>query len=183
MNLYFVNNYFLMSLQNREEYYSQLLNENNTSNYLYIYKCVLEALKNPLDTSYYPGINEIRDTIGMARCWGHAKKFLTMTDNPNVEKDRLLMVLTQLKNSLLEVLPAFVEWYPQASFAINQKVLDFLMGRGNDYRKVNNPKFYAYDIAVENLAKANFQITAENCRYFKGVGPNISAHIKNFLEK
>ena len=89
--------------------------------------------------------------------------------------------LDSLYNSILEVLPAFVEWKRTAIVPENQPIVDFLHERSNNYRRVGDPKYYAYDNVVDVFVKTDIIINSENCKYFKGVGPKISTHVKEFL--
>ena len=155
------------------------------------------------------GVSAIRETQGFGRAWGHARETLELVNNwrgflndikhtsgemmcaeadvqsITIEREATSQLLAQsmesLLDSLLEVLPAFVRWTPTARNSENQPVVDFLQRRGDHYRKVGSPKFYAYDRVIKNLIDTDITITTENCKYIKGVGPRIAVHIINFL--
>ena len=151
-----------------------------------------------LSQSWESGITAIRDTEGLARSWGHAKEVLDLIarwrgfvmflpnprDTVNTEAtstELLSEALESLLDSLLETLPSYVSWTPTAKLPENQAVLEFLQNRSNTYRTVANPKFYAYDRVVGTIANATIPVTAQNCQYFKGVGPRIKQHIVDFF--
>jgi hypothetical protein len=153
-----------------------------------------------------PSLAIIRETDGLSRCWGHANEVLELISRwrgyiadihlhtnaqaideeviaveAGASTELLLEALESLMDAFLEILPAYVSWVPTAKLPENQLVVNFLQTRGDEYRAIGNPKFYAYDRVVTTLANATIPVSATNCKYFKGVGPHISQHIIEFF--
>ncbi len=124
---------------------------------------------------------QIRDLEGLGHSWGFALKIIDLVDTEKVSS--LASALETLMDSLLEVLPAYLPWTPTATLKENQPIVDFLQDRGNEYRAVGNPKFYAYDCVVNSIASITIPVTGINCVYVNGVGSQITRHIRNFLSR
>lgn len=133
---------------------------------------------------------QIRDLLGLARMWGHIKSILELfeTWRENQDETTLVSICKELAESLesslntfFEILPAFVSWTPKTKLPENQGVVNMLQERANCYRSVSNPKFYAYDRAVETLSNTDIVVTAQNCKYFYGIGPQLFQHIKDYF--
>ena len=142
---------------------------------------------------YEISLAKIRDTQGFGRAWGFANVVLeiisdwrgyitevksTVPSEESINEDFIMIeaektsanlsnTLDSLYNSILEVLPAFVEWKRTAIVPENQPIVDFLHERSNNYRRVGDPKYYAYDNVVDVFVKTDIIINSENCKYFK----------------
>jgi hypothetical protein len=178
--------------QERANYYNSLTMENQ---YLNVYKCIRNLFNNykthGMDSlcDLFPNekitLISIRSMEGLGRSWGHVRRLLELLDDTTIDRNiieyRLKEIFSSILTTMLEVLPAYIQYVPQAKMAFNQPIVDFLHNRGNEYRITGNPKFYAYDRVVSNILVSDFKVTSANCIYLKGVGPRISHHIREFL--
>ena len=114
---------------------------------------------------------KIKNLKGFALCWGHAKAVI----------EGELDLIDKLEDYFLKILPGFVPHTPQAKLSQNQPIVEYLSQRSNKYKRISNPKYFAYDRVVEIVSNTEIPVTAENCKNFKGVGPKIAQHIKKFL--
>ena len=194
--------------QKRADYYNQMLEtcvyeEDNI--YINVYSCIvnlynnfhqsgIKFFENQQSRPWEICLTTIRDIEGLARCWGHALETLELIErwrvlvneeNISIEETALSELLSDslesLMTSILEIMPAYVSWVPTAQLEENQHIVDFLQKRGNTYRAMGNPKFYAYDRVVDAIAAAAIPINDANCIYVKGSGPHITEHIRDFL--
>lgn len=179
--------------QDRAEFYYKLLPENGAKSanpYLEIYRIVtnlyagvhLFGIHFLDDTEWRQGLETIRETEGLSRCWGRVLEIIELWQETGVDNTaKLENALESLLDGVLEVLPAYVFWVPKAVCQSNQALLNFLQQRGNIHRRNNSPKYYAYDRVLATLSSVSIPVTVNNCRYFKGVGPRIGQHIIDFL--
>ena len=174
-----------------EFYYKQLPKDGSavSNPYLDIYRCVVNVYASfhhfgirffdKGETKHWePSLAIIRETDGLARCWGHANEVLELISRwrgyiadihphataeaaiddeviaveASASTELLEEALESLMDAFLEILPAYVSWAPTAKLPENQLVVNFLQSRGDEYRAIGNPKFYAYDRVVTNLA-------------------------------
>jgi len=176
--------------------------------YSTVHTCGLRFFDNQqkVTINWEQGVKHIRETIGFGRCWGRAQEalelidnwrlflincrnsssnMLTLIDKINIKcneiEEKLIKCLESLLDGILEILPAYIDWIPKLQNEENTDIVNFLQKRGNVYRIMSNPKFYAYDKVITNIAKYNGVVTAENCKYIKGIGPKIAKHVTNFL--
>lgn len=180
-------------------YYDNCIDENV---YMDIYKSLRIVYKNffasGLDTFQNATQEEtvlksVRDTHGLGRVWGFVKSIIDSidvwrgSDRGDVATTKacedIAESLETAVDTLLVILPAYVPWKALAIVPENQSIVDMLQDRGNCYRIINNPKFYAYDRAVDTICKTNIIVSAQNCKYLYGIGPQLSIHIKNHFEK
>ena len=194
----------------RADYYDRLGCDDNKNVHLDIYHSVV-ALYNAyhifgvqhfnLPSSNEIPISTIRDTAGLARCWGDASEVLNLISRwrksiaiihpisaeVHEESDggsiglELVKALESLMEMILEILPAYVKWIPVANNEKNQEMVKFLQERSNSYCGIGNPKFYAYDRVITNICEASFPVNSANCVFIEGVGPRITQHIRDFL--
>lgn len=90
--------------------------------------------------------------------------------------------LENLMDTVLEVMPKYIPLRFTAKVPMNQRIVEFLQTRADQWRKVNSPKHHAYDQAAVSAAQTTQQITAENAMNLHGVGPKIYTRICKFLE-
>lgn len=170
--------------QERADYYSNI-DAVNVYGHLYQNVVIIYNLfytHSVLSLDWREILYQIRDMRGLGRSWGYALKVIDLVDNKKSE-EAIASSLESLMNSLLEVLPAYVPWVPVAKIVSNQPLLDYLQDRGNEYRMIGNPKFYAYDRVVNSIAVTTIPVSGSNCVYINGVGPRITQHIRDFLNK
>lgn len=180
------------------DYYDNCVDENV---YMDIYKSLRIVYKNffasGLDTFQNPSQEEtvlksVRDTHGLGRVWGFVKSIIDSidvwrgSDRGDVATTKacedIAESLETAVDTLLVILPAYVPWKAFANIPENQSIVDMLQERGNRYRIINNPKFYAYDRAVDTICKTSIIVSTQNCKYLYGIGPQLSIHIKNHFK-
>lgn len=159
--------------ENCQEYYTGLSQVIKGNRYLDIYGAILEVKRSEqVSQETCQMLSEIKHLQGFATCWGHAKEIM-QGYSPKV--------LESLEYYYLKLLPGFVPYVPQAKRVENQKIIAYLLQRSNQYKRVSNPKFHSYDRVINILCATDIVVSPQNCKSFKGVGPKIAQHIKDFL--
>lgn len=159
--------------ENCQQYYTGLISLIHGNPYLEIYKAIL-ILKNSAteDHDAIQTLQRVKRLQGFELCWGPAKDVIERPTTDSIEA---------LEYYYLTILPAYVPFVPQAKRSENQQIVQYLLNRSNKYKRISSPKFYSYDRVINILCETDTVVTVENCKKFKGVGPKIATHIKNFI--